>query len=1013
MSSPPPSIDVLHVDDDPQVSELAAIFLERETDAIAVQTVTTPTDALERLATGDIDCIVSDYDMPGMNGIEFLQTVRDDYPDLPFILYTGKGSEEVASDAISAGVTEYLQKEAGTGQYTVLANRITNAVEQYRSAHALEASRNRLALFFEQSPLGVIEWTESFEVARINAAAEAILGYTEAELRGASWEMLVPPTEQSAVDAIVEQLLVGDGGFHSINENVRKDGSRIICEWHNRVVTDEAGDVVAIFSQFQDITERRRQRQELERHRAVVEAANSTIITVDESGVVQSVNPAVEAAFGYSPADLVGESVTTLMSDAVAKQHTAAFERYLETGEQTLDWDYVELVGQHRDESAVPLAVTFGEVHHGDERLFVGILRDISDRKARQAELREKERRYQAVFNDPNILVGLLDPDGTVVAVNDTAGSYIDTPAADLTGELFWDAPWFAHSKALQSDIKSWVTRAAAGEYVEFEADHVTAEGDLFTVEGVFRPVTDEEGDVVSLLVSSHDITEQTEHKQELEWTNAVLSTLLTTLPIGVLAESDDREVLAMNPRLTDLFNLETAPQESVGADCEQLAESLSAQFSEPSQFISRIEEIASTGRSVHGETVDLADGRTFVRSHEPIELPDGEGHLWTYRDVTAQRAYEDRLAALNETAQDLLTAPSRERVVQIGVHAARDVLGLDANAIHLLDADRTGLVPVASTNLVADIIGELPTFTPGDSIAWRVFDEGEALAVDDTHEHPDIYNPESPIRSELYFPLGDYGILIAGSQTPGTFGQKDLVLGQILAGNIVSALDQVDEMHQRRARERELAAQNDRLEEFASIVSHDLRNPLNVAEGRVALAQETRDWDQLTAVQQAFDRMNALIDDLLALARTGALVSDTEPVELASVVERCWANVPSAGATLQVSSKQVVHADRSRLQQLLENLLRNAVDHGGSSVTVHVGDLPTGFFVEDDGSGIPSDIRDTAFRAGWSTRDDGTGFGLSIVQQIVTAHGWAITVRNGSRGGARFEITGVEVEAS
>jgi DNA-binding NarL/FixJ family response regulator len=129
---------VLHVDDDPGVTEITGEFLEREADTIEVITEHAASEALDTLSKRPVDCVVSDYDMPGMNGIKLLEAVRDDHPDIPFILFTGKGSEEVASDAISAGVTDYLQKGTGTEQYTVLANRITNAVEAWRSKNRVE-----------------------------------------------------------------------------------------------------------------------------------------------------------------------------------------------------------------------------------------------------------------------------------------------------------------------------------------------------------------------------------------------------------------------------------------------------------------------------------------------------------------------------------------------------------------------------------------------------------------------------------------------------------------------------------------------------------------------------------------------------------------------------------------------------------------------------------------------------------------------------------------------------------
>jgi len=155
-------IRVLHVDDERALGELVATLLAREDEQITVVTEPSASDGLARLEADheEIDCIVSDYEMPGMDGVEFLEAVRDDYPDLPFILFTGKGSEEVASEAISAGATDYLQKESGTEQYELLANRIQNAVSQTRGVRAqhqlreLAETTNRVFFIFNH------DWSE-------------------------------------------------------------------------------------------------------------------------------------------------------------------------------------------------------------------------------------------------------------------------------------------------------------------------------------------------------------------------------------------------------------------------------------------------------------------------------------------------------------------------------------------------------------------------------------------------------------------------------------------------------------------------------------------------------------------------------------------------------------------------------------------------------------------------------------------------------------------------------------
>jgi len=216
-------------------------------------------------------------------------------------------------------------------------------------------------------------------------------------------------------------------------------------------------------------------------------------------------------------------------------------------------------------------------------------------------------------------------------------------------------------------------------------------------------------------------------------------------------------------------------------------------------------------------------------------------------------------------------------------------------------------------------------------------------------------------------------------------------------------------ELQRRQATER-LAEQNEQLERFASIVSHDLRNPLSIIEGYVQQAIETGEVDQLSRVQSAVDRMDTLIDDVLLLSRSENAIGDRSAVDLAGLVEDCWKTVPTETATLSVSTDRSIHADKTRLRQLLENLFGNSTEHGGEGVTVTVDDLDGGFYVEDDGPGIPEADREAVFEDGYSTSKGGTGLGLNIVSEIVEAHGWAIAVTEGTDGGARFELTGVEV---
>jgi len=254
--------------------------------------------------------------------------------------------------------------------------------------------------------------------------------------------------------------------------------------------------------------------------------------------------------------------------------------------------------------------------------------------------------------------------------------------------------------------------------------------------------------------------------------------------------------------------------------------------------------------------------------------------------------------------------------------------------------------------------------------------------------------------------------------------------IGRVITFDDVT--DRVERQQQLEAQKQSLERQNERLDEFASVVSHDLRNPLSTIDGWLSVADSALAGDDVALdemekavenIEQAHGRMDSIIDGLLRLARAGQVVEDAETVELAAVAGDAWdhAAVDDCELDAAIPADATVDADRDRLLQVFENLYRNAADHNQEAVTLRTGiveatDMPTdggtegGFYIEDDGRGIPEQITEDIFEHGYTTNSEGTGIGLSIVQDIVTAHGWEIDITTGPDGGARFEITGVTI---
>jgi len=593
------TFQILHVDDDESFIDVTAAFLTEEDDRFTVESATSGAEGLNAL-DGDVDCIISDYEMPGMTGIEFLEAVREEHPDLPFILFTGKGSESIASEAISAGVTDYLQKQSGSDQYTLLANRVSNAIESNVAEQEARTTEQRFETLLADSADYVFQLTTDGTIDYATPAVESVLGYDDTDIVGTNaFEQLHAEDRDTVLEAFETAV---ESPTATPTEDARIEAADGSWQWGAFTFRNLLSDptVETMVANVRDITELKTCQRELDRHRTLVQTAGDAMYVLDEEGYITMVNASHVDWSGYTESELVGTHVSEFM------------------------------------------------------------------------------------------------------------------PA----------------------------------EAVE--------EGIEITVE------------------------------------------------------------LLKNPE------------------------------------------------------------KQRGRFEFPATRPSGE-----------ERIYEDNMAVLTDD-----------------------------------DGNYTGTVGV------------------------------------------------------------------------------------------------IRDITEQKRRERALERRNERLDNFASIIAHDIRNPLQVASGNLRLARETGDESAFEKVEQAHDRIGGIIDDVLALARHGQGIEETEPTTINPVARDAWATVDTHGMDIEITDQQEIEAEPDRLRQLFENLFRNAAEHAGPDATVSVGPIEplhtstriddesgNGFYVADDGPGIPEDQRDDVLDFGFSTAAEGTGFGLAIVTQIADAHGWATTVTESRDGGARFEF--------
>ena len=358
--------------------------------------------------------------------------------------------------------------------------------------------------------------------------------------------------------------------------------------------------------------------------------------------------------------------------------------------------------------------------------------------------------------------------------------------------------------------------------------------------------------------------------------------------------------------------------------------------------------------------------------------LDDGviDGILLSSRDITERKEYEAKAQELAEEYEALLNNVE-DAIFLINVEESDEGMRFEFERLSPSYERQTGIT-------TEEVQGQTPQ---------EVFGEDQGAELEANYHR--CVNAGEPIsyQEEL---LVDEG---------ARFWQTKL--GPVVSGDEITRLVGVTRnVTDRVERERQLRQQNERLDEFASVISHDLRNPLGVAQGRATILAEQIESEHLDPVLRNLTRMEAIVEDTLTLARQGNTISETESINLTDIVGKCWATIDTDEASIELVSETTFQGDPDRLRHVFENLFRNAVEHGGSDVTVRVGAHDHGgIYVEDDGSGIPVEKREEVLEPGHSSARGGTGFGLTIIKRIVEAHGWELSITDGSDGGARFEI--------
>ena len=696
---------------------------------------------------------------------------------------------------------------------------------------------------------------------------------------------------------------------------------------------------------------------------AVAEDGCEAILYASASGYVTDIEY-VRSDTSLPVEDLKGSTLEVLESQVEETERYRAFVQSVREGEKCQGTVTVTSTDGQQYRLALATGPSVLDAESGGGYLM--IYRSVRNPDEVADTSHPAHRTYKALIEaapDPIFLANIET--GTIVDANEAAATLLERSIEDIVGmnqvdlHPTGDRDRYRDLFELhQKDGTTIIRELDDGEPIYI----VTADGETVPVE-INASVVELE-DRTLLLGIFRDLSEQRKRERTLE-------AILSGIPdIGIVFDNDGtyREVLAGREELPI--------QDTRGLIGTDVGENLD-------------EDVAQRIRSGITQAIETGD----IQQIE-YERPSDSGE---------KRWFDARIAPIESGAYDSETVVFLARDVTDRKMRERDLRGL-----------RKAVEHAGHVVMLTDVDGHIQYVNPafervtGYSKAEAI---GERPAMLQSGEHDEEFYEEM------------WETILAGDVWEGHLinerkdGEQYTIAQTIapifdMSGSIEGFVSINRDVTELRKQRRTIKRERDRLDDFAQTVAHDLRNPLSIAIGHTELALdgEPQSEDHLQAAVEAQERMASLIDEILTLSKHGQTVLQTDVANLADAAESAWDLVESTGATLSIGQQlheTTVDADRVRLIELLTNLFQNAIEHAGNDVNVAVGGLPNreGFYVADTGSGIDPADRNRIFESGFTTADDGTGYGLSIVKQIVEAHGWEVSIATSKTGGARFEI--------
>jgi PAS domain S-box-containing protein len=498
------TIRVLHVDDDAGFLAVAKQCLE-EQGQFQVDTALSAKEALKKLKHSEYDVIVSDYQMPGKNGLELMNELRQEGNEIPFILFTCKGKEEIAIEALNSGVYRYVGKGGNAETtYAELKHAIFDAVRGKKAKKLLREAESRLRQITENMQDMLLITDTNLVCAYASASHKWILGYEPSEMIGKSiYDFVHPDDLAKAIVAAEKAFKDSSGGKMEVRVR-RADGSYIVSEGIGKILTDENGQVTGTLLSSRDITERRKIEQTLseseEKYRKLFEEAMDAIFIADaETGILIDCNRAATELTGRAKSELIGMQQRFLHpSEESVGKFSKTFNQHLAGKEGVvLESQVTTKNGEIKD-----VAIKANVIEVNGKKMLRGVFRDITESK----KISEKARFQAHLLNSVGQAIVGTDMKGEIMYWNHAAEQLYGWQEAEVLGRNIVDV---TPADSSQEQAAKIMERLISGESWSGEFVAKRRDGTLFAAIVTEAPITNDNGEVMGIIGVSTDITEQ------------------------------------------------------------------------------------------------------------------------------------------------------------------------------------------------------------------------------------------------------------------------------------------------------------------------------------------------------------------------------------------------------------------------------------------------------------------------------------------------------------------------